>query len=173
MVTPATLATLPAAGRDAAIKYSSRDESGHLILLWDHARCINHSCAWATLTAGVHLFDRSLQDIAAGQEITEDYALLNPLPEETFACHCGSARCRGHVGLDDVTTNGGEWARALHRALSLVEKVAQPLQPLLREEYVEEARAHCRALEGAVSAPHRVLARAADLKKQSRPRARR
>ena len=81
-----------------------------------------------------------MRDIAAGEEITEDYALLSLRPEEAFACRCDSPRCRGHVGPHDVVSRMKEWKRILRHALSRVGTVSQPLQPLMRDEYLAEAR---------------------------------
>jgi hypothetical protein len=50
---------------------------------------------------------------------------------------------------------------------ALVEKVDQLLLPLLREAYLKEAWAQCRALQGGVSAPHGGPARAAELDARS------
>ncbi len=139
---PEALASLPAAGREAVLRYSARKPSGDLVLFWDHARFINHSCSPASLIAGWHI-SIAVRAISAEEEITEDYALLNLLPEETFACQCGGERCRGRIGPDDVLAKGAEWAEALRRALALMDGVPQPLWALMRDEYLVEARAAC------------------------------
>ena len=60
----------------------------------------NHSCdpnlGWSdavTLTA--------MRDIAAGEELTNDYATSTADPTFLLRCHCGTARCRGMVEGDD------------------------------------------------------------------------
>jgi hypothetical protein len=60
----------------------------------------NHSCdpdAWwtddVTLTA--------LRDIAAGEEITFDYATATADPDFLLRCNCATMRCRGLVTGDD------------------------------------------------------------------------
>jgi hypothetical protein len=41
------------------------------------------------------------RDIAAGEELTVDYALFSVAPEWRMDCHCGSSRCRGVVTGND------------------------------------------------------------------------
>jgi hypothetical protein len=41
------------------------------------------------------------RDIAAGEELTLDYALVTVSPEWRMECHCGSSRCRGVVTGND------------------------------------------------------------------------
>ncbi|PZR91524.1 MAG: SET domain-containing protein-lysine N-methyltransferase [Candidatus Nephthysia bennettiae] len=60
----------------------------------------NHSCdpnlGWLdsfTLCA--------MRDIAAAEELTNDYATSTANPAFLLRCHCGSARCRGMVAGDD------------------------------------------------------------------------
>lgn len=40
-------------------------------------------------------FDLAIGDIEPGEQLTNDYTLLNL--EESFDCACGSSRCRGKV----------------------------------------------------------------------------
>lgn len=66
------------------------------------ARWINHSCApnCETIEEGDRIFVEAIQAIRAGEELFYDY-LIVPADRRTkslereFACHCGSARCRG------------------------------------------------------------------------------
>ena len=48
--------------------------------------------------------DRTLgarRDIAAGEELTLDYALVTVSPAWRMECHCGAAECRGGVTGND------------------------------------------------------------------------
>ena len=78
----------------------------------------NHSCDpnlwWAapyTLTAR--------RDIAAGEELTNDYATSTGIDDFTMPCRCGAARCRGLVTGHDWTRldlqqrYGDHWVPAL------------------------------------------------------------
>ena len=65
-------------------------------------RYINHSCApnCATDLKGRRVIIRAIKTIAAGQELTYDYALEledDPLPswKRLYACRCGARTCRG------------------------------------------------------------------------------
>ncbi|MDQ2750031.1 MAG: SET domain-containing protein-lysine N-methyltransferase [Pseudonocardiales bacterium] len=77
------------------------DEDVHLVLPQHEAnRFGNHSCdpnlGWSdsfTLCA--------LRDIAAGEELTNDYATSTADPGFLLRCHCSSPRCRGMVAGDD------------------------------------------------------------------------
>ena len=138
VVAQEALAALPAVGRETALRYSSPYGPGALVLFWDHARFINHSCSPASLVAGGR-FSIAVRDIAAGEEITEDYACLSLFPDESFTCHCGSSRCRGRIGAGDAAGQIEEWSEALREALALMSQVPQPLRPLMRDEYLSEA----------------------------------
>ncbi|MFM2091379.1 MAG: hypothetical protein RLZZ127_1868 [Planctomycetota bacterium] len=66
---------------------------------------MNHSCdsnLW--MSGDVTLSTR--RDIAAGEELTCDYALFRNThwihdPDYKMVCRCGAARCRGLIGGDD------------------------------------------------------------------------
>lgn len=46
----------------------------------------------------------SMRDIAAGEELTIDYAMFLADPDFAMACRCGTAACRGAV-------TGTDWTR--------------------------------------------------------------
>ena len=62
---------------------------------------LNHSCdptlAWSTAGAALE----SLRDVAAGEELTVDYATLSADPDLLVRCHCETYRCRQMVTGDD------------------------------------------------------------------------
>jgi hypothetical protein len=76
---------------------------------------INHSCspnAELRLLGGFYLY--SLKEIAAGEEVTFDYATLYP-PAWSMKCRCGSPACRGMIrGTRSPGSRSGrkppEWA---------------------------------------------------------------
>ncbi len=43
----------------------------------------------------------AMRDIAAGEEVTFDYAMCDSSPYDEFACRCGSSHCRGRVTGSD------------------------------------------------------------------------
>lgn len=55
----------------------------------------NHSCDPNTAFHGLDVV--ALRDIAAGEELTLDYAAFYNEHMEPFECHCGSPRCRGLI----------------------------------------------------------------------------
>jgi hypothetical protein len=63
---------------------------------------INHSCEPNVGIAG-NIVLVAMRDIAAGDELTIDYAMFDTL-DDGMACRCGSASCRG-------TIRGSDWQR--------------------------------------------------------------
>ena len=63
---------------------------------------INHSCEPNTGFAG-NVVLVAMRDVAAGQELTTDYAMFDD-SAETMQCRCGAAACRGVI-------NGDDWRR--------------------------------------------------------------
>ena len=66
------------------------------------SRWINHSCDANCEADEVdgRVFIKALRNIKAGEELNYDYGLviderLTPTLKREYACHCGSARCRG------------------------------------------------------------------------------
>lgn len=60
---------------------------------------INHSCEANVGFAGNVVY-LAMRDIAAGEELCQEYALARTKPYR-FDCECGSPRCRGQVSGDD------------------------------------------------------------------------
>jgi hypothetical protein len=103
---------------------------------------VNHSCDPNCLSAGYD-FEIALRDIAAGDELTDDYGSLNL--EYDFECRCGSARCRTLIRPGDLLTFGDAWDRLVAEPFALIPSVPQPLWPFLEErDAVEEALARRR-----------------------------
>ncbi len=134
--TPAEAAAMPPYARAQLDKYSYIDARGDHVLCWDHARFFNHSCAANCLSVGYE-FELAVRDIAAGEELTDDYGTLNPL--EPFACFCGAPSCRKQVLPDDYLRLGAEWNRLARDAFFLMRSVPQPLWDVVSERAVVEA----------------------------------
>jgi hypothetical protein len=68
----------------------------------NEARFINHSCAPncdAVIDDG-RIWIETIRDIAAGEELAYDYALVlperhTPAAKREYPCHCGAITCRG------------------------------------------------------------------------------
>jgi hypothetical protein len=103
---------------------------------------VNHSCE---PNAGLH-GDRmlvALRDIAAGEEISYDYAMSDSSRYDEFACRCGSPVCRGAV-------TGEDW-----KLPDLRERYRDYFSPYLQrliDEGSHKARAGCTAPQRAGAA---------------------
>jgi hypothetical protein len=85
---------------------------------------VNHSCAANALSCGWE-FDVAIRDIAAGEEITNDYGCLNL--ERSFGCECREPGCRRRIGPEDFERLADHWDGLVRDAFGLVKRVAQPL----------------------------------------------
>ncbi len=64
------------------------------------ADLVNHACDPTALLAGANTLV-ARRDLAAGDEVTYDYATSDANPYLGFACRCGAAACRGQVTGED------------------------------------------------------------------------
>ena len=103
IISDAELRAVAASGR----RYSSVgiDENQHILWGIDDPDAggpggVNHSC-----DSNLCMLDArtvgARRDIAAGEELTLDYALFSVAPEWRMECHCGSSLCRGVVTGND------------------------------------------------------------------------
>jgi hypothetical protein len=97
---------------------------GERVLCWDLARWVNHSCAPNVLSCGWD-FDIAVRDIAAGEEITNDYGALNL--ERSFTCRCGLPGCRRTIRPSDFERLADGWDATVRDAFDDVARVPQPL----------------------------------------------
>jgi hypothetical protein len=137
---PAAIAALPAYARAVLEKYSYLDARGDQVLCWDHARFFNHSCSANCLSVGGSVgldFELAVREIAAGEELTDDYGTLNP--SEPFACCCGAAACRGRILPDDWVQLGASWGKLARDAFFLIRTVPQPLWQMLGDRAAIDA----------------------------------
>jgi uncharacterized protein len=101
IVDTATMAALPERLQNSEIQIA---EGLHLVALTDEEYepvmlFINHSCEPNVGFAGNTVLV-AMHDVAAGEELTTDYALFDT-PSETMECACGTASCRGVITGDD------------------------------------------------------------------------
>jgi hypothetical protein len=129
--TAAQVAALNPLYHETIEKYTFTDGRGTLVLCWDHARYMNHSCDANCLSAGYE-FEIAVRDIAPGEELTDDYGTLNL--SEPFACACGSASCRKEVLPSDLENYAEAWDELVQGAFKYIARVPQPLWPLLKEK---------------------------------------
>ena len=118
-------------------KYCFRNNQGHWIFCWDNTRFINHSFR-PTCIATPYQFEIAVVDIAAGQEITNDYGFFNII--EPFDCLPEEGCSRSRVMPDDLLRCAAQWDEQLAGAFARFEKAAQPLAGLIKPDYLEKAR---------------------------------
>lgn len=129
---PSQVEALPLVMHETLETYTFRNAEGNLVLCWDIARFMNHSCA-PTCAGTENGFEVALRDIQEGEELTDDYGTLHLLPEEAFGCHCGLPECRKIIFSDHASLT--RWGDAIRDAVALASTIPQPLEHLLREAH--------------------------------------
>jgi hypothetical protein len=117
-------AAMPRAYQPILERYCFIDDRGNSVLCWDLGRYTNHACEPTTVSIG-SVCDVAARDIAAGEEITCEYALLNI--SEVITCRCGSPRCRGQVQASDLAALAPGIDRLVSSLVPLVGKQPQVL----------------------------------------------
>jgi hypothetical protein len=104
--------------------FSYIDEYGCRIVSWDIAKYVNHHCDSNSISTG-YGFEIATRDIAADEEITDEYGIFN-LPEP-LQCSCSSVNCRGTIANDDWDIYGHIWDKRAKDALKCYARIPQPL----------------------------------------------
>lgn len=130
VLSPQRRAGLDAASRAQLDRYSYTDDQGNHVLCWDHGRFVNHSCEASCMGPDGSRFEVALRDIAAGEQLTDDYRSLGLTNEEAFDCMCGAPSCEGRV-LPPRPRLLQRWSVAVDEALESYFEVPQPLAPWL------------------------------------------
>ncbi|MGP1347240.1 MAG: SET domain-containing protein [Phycisphaerales bacterium] len=113
--------------------YCFRNGRGEWILCWDRARFVNHSFRSNCMTTAFE-FEIAIRDIAAGEELTDDYGYLNIMqPFEAIDEGAG----RTTVYPDDLLRHHRAWDKQLRRAWPHIPQVAQPLRSLITPDLWE------------------------------------
>lgn len=131
IVTPDSMLLKDEKYRKVIDTYSYRDESGNYILSWDIAKYVNHCCEANSISTG-YGFEIATRDIQSGEQITDEYGLLNI--EEDIPLTCEHCTCRGKVSNMDYLKYLPEWDLKAKEAVKLIRKVKQPLW-----EYVDDS----------------------------------
>lgn len=108
-------------------------EHGHYVLCWDIGKYVNHCCNPNCLATG-YGFEIAIRDIAAGEELTDEYGLFNMQEEVEFICH--HANCRRRLRPDDISVYGAQWDEIIKQTLPHLQQVPQPLFSYLEAETV-------------------------------------
>lgn len=138
-ITPEHYGALDVTSRELAEKYSYVDARGIRVLSWDSAKFVNHSCEPNTMSTAWG-FEVALRDIAAGEEITDEYGLFNL--DWEMDCACGRRRCRGRIRPGDAWSFHRRWDRVVRAAVQAIPRVEQPLIGLLDEVTRGSLEAH-------------------------------
>ena len=126
-------------------RYAFLSGTGNLVLCWDLARFVNHSCEANAISTGWD-FDIAVRDIAPGDEITNDYGCLNL--DESFRCFCRSSACRRTIFPGDFEELADAWDTRVRAAFADLSEVPQPLW-----KWVESKRAVTTALRNPARLP--------------------
>lgn len=116
-------------------KYTYRNAEGNHILCWDNARFVNHSSNANCITTAYE-FEIAIRDIAAGEELTDDYGYLNL--DEPFEVYPEAGSNRNVVYPDDLLRFYPEWDEKLLVAFPKILQVSQPLFQLLDKALQEK-----------------------------------
>lgn len=118
-------------------KFTYRNADGDYILCWDNARFVNHSSHSNCMTTAYE-FEIAIRDIAAGEELTDDYGYLNL--EEPFEVVPEPGSNRHVIYPDDLLRYYPEWDEELLNSFPHILEVAQPLFQLLDPRLLEKVK---------------------------------
>lgn len=125
--TPAQVSAMGKPAQEMINKYSFRNNKGNFVLCWDLSKYVNHSFRSNCLSTAYD-FEIAVRDIAAGEELTDDYGYLNVteafLPRDEHSL-------RKAVYPDDLLHYHEDWDQQLEEAFRELDQVQQPLKKLL------------------------------------------
>jgi uncharacterized protein len=116
-------------------KFSYIDENGNRIISWDFAKYVNHCCNCNTISTG-YGFEIAIRDIAAGEQITDEYGLFNIEQEMELVC-CEQC-CRKKLTPQDFDLYYQNWDEKIKPSLNKIFSVDQPLAAYLEENTRKE-----------------------------------
>jgi len=134
--------------------YSYRDEKGNYILSWDIAKYINHCCEPNSISTG-YGFEIAIKDIQIGEQITDEYGLLNI--EQPIPLNCVNCKCRKVVSPNDYKTHLPRWDKEAKEAIDLIKSVEQPLFDYIDDELSARLKNYLNGKEAYISLAHTIL----------------
>ena len=135
--TPAEVRAMDTLYQQVLDKYTYRNSEGDHILCWDNARFVNHSSRSNCMTTAYE-FEIAIRDIAAGEELTDDYGYLNL--EEPFEVVPEEGSDRHIIYPDDLLRHYPEWDEKLLESFPRILDVEQPLFQLLNPALRDKVR---------------------------------
>ncbi len=134
--TPDEFAAMEPLYRNILETYSYRNNKGNLVLCWDISRFVNHSFNPSCLSTSYD-FEIAIRDIHPGEQLTDDYGYLNI--EEPFR-GIDEGTKRKVVYPDDLLKYHKVWDKKLLKFFPRIEKLSQPLRPLLTDGVWQEIK---------------------------------
>ncbi len=119
---------LPSILKESIETYMYHSKTGELVLSWDHARYMNHSCCCNTMMTDYNI-EIAIRDILPGEEITTEYGLLNI--QEPYEIHCNCPSCRKFLLSSDIDNFADEWDKQIVESMMQIPKVPQVLMETL------------------------------------------
>jgi hypothetical protein len=129
-------------------KYSYIDNRGHFVFSWDAARFVNHCCNSNTISTG-YGFEIAIKDIEKGDEITDEYGILNLKNE--LKLKCSRANCRKAITPSDLDNHAGTWDEQIKAALAKFNAVEQPLLKFIDKSIYEDVMGYVNSGSGYIS----------------------
>ena len=129
-LTPEEVDNLASVCKPVLETYTYRNHRGNYLLCWDIARYMNHSFK-PNCMATPYGFEVAVQNIAAGEQLTNDYGWLNIVAP--FRPSDEGTR-RKTVYPDDLLRHYQRWDQTLSKVLVKVVKQEQVLRELIAEE---------------------------------------
>jgi hypothetical protein len=124
-LTPDEVQQLDEPLRETMLTYCYRNAKGNYMLCWDHTKYTNHSFTPNSMITP-YGFEIAIHDIAAGEQITNDYGTLNII--EPFT-PCDEGTNRKTIHPNDLAIFHEVWDKQIHSAIKLFNTVSQPLKP--------------------------------------------
>ena len=119
------------------LKYSYRNAKGEYFFCWDLTRYVNHSFEPNSMLTTLG-FEIAINDIQAGEEITNDYGTFNII--ESFQCANDPSHEREFVCPDDLSRFYEKWDKQIGSSFKFIESVTQPLERWLTHQQKNEIR---------------------------------
>ena len=130
-ITPIKYSKLESKFQEIVEKYTYINEKGNRILSWDNAKFVNHKCECNSMSTG-YGFEIAIKDIAAGEEITDEYGLFNLI--DSVEVNCGCSKCRKILHPSDIDTYADQWDVTIQYSLEDVLNIEQPLWGYLSDK---------------------------------------
>ena len=128
--------------------FSFTDKRGNYVVCWDHGRYMNHCCHPNTM-AMANECCIAIRDIAAGEELKEDYGLWRVV--QPMGLICDNPLCRKYVSAEDNPQIADRCDTLIKQAILQWRTVPQALLPLITPQTINELDTYVQTGTGYVS----------------------